>query len=370
MKITANSLKKNLNTMDFENISKISEDITNLLKTDDFFQGIQPKELRDAVKSYPLRGGKRLRPTLALWTCGLLEENPQKAIFAAAAAEVYHNWTLVHDDIIDNDDMRRGKPSTHKELSFFAKNKYKLNKTEAEKYGIAFAILAGDLQQSWAINLILKTAKLGIPENVVRSICQDMVQDLSVKLISGEALDVTFSYKSLNNITNKEIENMLYLKTSALLNFCTIAGAKIALKTTNNEHEKIKKLTEFTTSLGIAFQLRDDWLGIFGNAEKLGKPICSDVSSAKPTLLMMETLKRTNAKSKQILFSLLGKNKISKKETETVKKIIKNSGAEEFISNKISTLKIKAAKALSSFPDNNYKKLLLGLNEYLVTREY
>jgi len=282
---------------------------------------------------------------------------------------VYHNWTLVHDDIIDNDDMRRGKPSTHKELSSFAKKKYKLNETQAEKYGVAFAILAGDLQQSWAINLILKTAELGVPEKVVRSICNDMVQDLSVKLISGEALDVAFSYKSIDEISCKEVENMLYLKTSALLNFCTIAGAKIALKTTNTEHEKIKKLTDFTTSLGIAFQLRDDWLGIFGDAEKLGKPIGSDISSAKPTLLMMKTLKRTDARSKQILLSLLGKNKISKKELESVKKIMKNSGAEEFISNKIAKLKIKADKTLSSFHNNDYKKLFLELNEYLVTRE-
>ena len=85
---------------------------------------------------------------------------------------------------------------------------------------------------------------------------------------------------------------------------------------------------------------------------------------------MMETLKRTDTKSKQILLSLLGKNKISKKELETVKKIMKRSGADKVISNKISTLKIKAAKALNSFPDNDYKKLLLELNEYLATREY
>lgn len=354
----------------FKEIEKISEKITELLKTDDFFTGIRPKELQDAVKSYPLRGGKRLRPVLTLWACGLLGEDTEKAIYAAAASEVYHNWTLVHDDIIDNDDMRRGTPSTHKKLSSFAKKKYKLNETQAEKYGVALAILAGDLQQSWAINLILKISKLDIPENVVRSICNDMVQYLSVRLISGEALDVAFSYRSIDSITHKEIENMLYLKTGALLNFCAIAGAKIALKTTNTEHNKIKKLTNFTTSLGIAFQLRDDWLGIFGDAEKLGKPIGSDISSAKPTLLMMETLKMTDVKSKQNLLSLLGKNKISKKELKTVKKIMKNSGSEEFISNKITTLQTKAAEILSSFPDNNYKKLLLELNEYLATREY
>jgi len=357
-------------TRNFEEIKEISENITNLLKSDDFFLNIQPKELRNAVKSYPLRGGKKLRPILTLWTCGLLGEEPEKAIFAAAAAEVYHNWTLVHDDIIDNDDMRRGKPSTHKELSSFAKKKYKLNKIQAEKYGTAFAILAGDLQQSWAISLLLKTTKFGIPENVVHSICNDMVHDLSVKLISGEALDVVFSYRSIEKITQREVENMLYLKTSALLNFCAIAGAKIALKTTNNNREQIKKLTEFTTSLGIAFQLRDDWLGIFGNAEELGKPIGSDISSAKPTLLMMETLKRTDSKSKQFLLSLFGKNNIPQKDIEKVKKIMKDSGAEEFICNKIEKLKIKAEKSLNYFPDNNYKKLLLDFNEYLATREY
>ena len=354
----------------FEEIKKVSENITNLIENDDFFLNIQPKELQEAVKSYPLRGGKRLRPALTLWSCGLLGGNTKSAMYAATAAEVYHNWTLVHDDIIDNDDMRRGKLSTHKELGVFAKKNYKLSETQAEKYGVDFAILAGDLQQSWAINLILKTARLGISENVVRSICNDMVQDLSVKLISGEALDVAFSYRTIDNITYKEVEHMLYLKTGALLNFCAIAGSKIALKTTYSEHEKIKKLIEFTTSLGIAFQLRDDWLGVFGDPEKLGKPIGSDISSAKPTLLMLETIKMADRNSKQALLSLIGKSKISKKEVESVKKIMKNSGSEEFISNKISALKTKADNVLISFPDNSYKKLFLQLNEYLATREY
>lgn len=353
----------------FGEIKKVSEDISNLLRNDTFPLNIQPQELQEAVKDYPLREGKRLRPALVLWSCGLLGGNPKEALFIAAASEVYHNWTLVHDDIIDNDDFRRNKPSTHKKLGFFAKTEYKLSESQAKKYGTDFAILAGDLQQSWAVNLVLKSLTRGIPESIVQSVCNDMVQELSVNLISGEALDIAFSYKPLENISYEEVEQMLCLKTGALLNFCVTAGGKAALKTINTEHRKIKKLTEFSTSLGLAFQLRDDWLGIFGDAEKLGKPIGSDIISAKPTLLMLETLKKADVKSKKILLSLLGKDKISKKEIEIVKKIMVNSGAEKFILNKIATLKTKADQSLDSFPENKYKKLLLALNKHLAARE-
>lgn len=352
-----------------DEIKIISEKITETLKQDDFPSTIEPEELREAVLSYPLLGGKRLRPVLTIWSCGLLGGDIEKALYAACAAEVYHNWTLVHDDIIDVDEVRRGMLTAHKALEAKGKEKHNLTSGKARKFGIDMAILAGDLQQSWAVNLVLKSASLGVAPNVVNSICRDMVETLSRELISGEAIDVALSYRDIRKIDYEEVERMLHMKTSSLLNFSATAGAKIALNTDNNNAEEIKNLTVFTSSLGLAFQLRDDYLGIFGSAEKLGKPIASDVIAAKPTLLILETIGRTNLDDKKTVLGLMGKESLTPEEIESLKKIMTDSGAKNQIIKGIDYNKKQAEVALGELPDNKYRKLLHDLNFLLSTRE-
>ena len=125
-----------------------AEKINHIIRNDSFPETIRPEELRIAVRTYPSMGGKRLRPILLLWTCGLFNGDPETALPAAAAVEIYHNWTLVHDDIIDCDDIRRGNPSTHIQLKNDLRNTYQLQNDElCQKYGRDLAILAGDIQQ-------------------------------------------------------------------------------------------------------------------------------------------------------------------------------------------------------------------------------
>lgn len=353
----------------FDEIKIISEKVTATLKQDSFPSEIEPDELREAVMSYPFMGGKRLRPVILLWSCGLLGGDVEKAIYAACASEVYHNWTLVHDDIIDADEFRRGAPATHKALEEKGKSNLNLTSGKARKFGVDMAILAGDLQQSWAISLLLKSTTLGVAPNVVNSMCKDMVDALSRELISGEAIDVFLSYRDIRKIDYEEVERMLHMKTASLLNFCSTAGAKIALNTEDSKIEEIKKLKVFTSSLGLAFQLRDDYLGIFGSTEKLGKPIGSDIIAAKPTLLILETLNRVNLDDKKVIMSLLGKEEISQNDIETLRKIITDSGAKEIILKDIDYTKRDAEIALSALPDNKYRKMLEGFNSFLATRE-
>lgn len=353
----------------FEELSKISDVVGQLLRGDDYPNKIEPIQLKQAVLSYPLRGGKRIRPAILMWCCGLLEGNPDQAKYAAAAAEVYHNWTLVHDDIIDQDEMRRGKPATHTELSKFALDLFKTNDLKSKKFGMDFGILAGDLQHAWAINLLMKSIDLGVSYEVVHHLCRDLCEILSRELISGEALDVEFSYKPIEKVKPNEVERMMYLKTSALLNFCSCSGAKIALKAVDNSDKRIKKLSDFTSAMGIAFQLRDDWLGIFGDAESFGKPIGSDICSAKPTILILDTINRLNEKDKSVLLSYIGIDSISEKDIEIIQNLIRKSGAEENILNQTEQLKFLALNSISGFPENKYKKLLLELNDYLVNRD-
>ena len=349
-------------------LNEISKKIDSIIKNDDYPSKILPDFLQKAVLQYPSNAGKRLRPALVIWSCGLLGGDTEKAFYAAAASEIYHNWTLVHDDIIDEDELRRGKPATHTVLKQFSSSRYKINDQKALKFGTDFAILAGDLQQSWALSLILKSIEKKLPANVVLSICRDMTDIVSRDLISGEALDVELSYKNIESVTSEEVEEMIYLKTGALLSFCVVAGAKIALESDNNSDKRISKLADYASAIGIAFQLKDDWLGIFSDTEELGKPVGSDIMASKPTSLMLTALKNLDTKKKNELKSYLGKKSINSEDIAVVRKLIKDSGAEAETVKKINELHSYAAKCLREFPDNKYRQILFELNEYLINR--
>ena len=351
-----------------DELKKVSSKIDAIIQSDDYPSKILPEHLKQAVLQYPSNAGKRLRPALTLWSCGLLGGDLEKAYYAATAAEIYHNWTLVHDDIIDEDDLRRGNPATHITLKEYAEKKYSLDNMSAKKFGIDFAILAGDLQQSWAMSLLMKSSEKGLPPNVILSICKDMTDVLSRELISGEAIDVEMSYRNFDKVTSEEVEEMIYFKTGALLNFSVITGAKIALETDEKKDKRILKLADYASSVGIAFQLKDDWLGIFSNTEELGKPAGSDITSSKPTSLMLTALKNSNNENRQKLKSYLGQTDISGSVLETIRSLIRESGAEKIILNKINNLHTYSNKCLSNFPENKYKKILLELNHYLNNR--
>ena len=112
-----------------DQLRKIAESIDQLLAEDEFPFSIRPDYLAEAVRAYPVRGGKRLRPALLIWSCGLLGGDEAKALYPAAAVEVYHNWTLVHDDIIDRDDTRRGMPTAHVQLATELQKRFQLSGT-------------------------------------------------------------------------------------------------------------------------------------------------------------------------------------------------------------------------------------------------
>ena len=143
-------------------LKNVASQINDLIVNDAFPETVEPEYLRATVMDYPSRGGKRLRPALLLWCCGLLGGDIDTALYPAMAAELFHNWTLVHDDIIDEDRMRRGQLTTHESLRVFAREKFDGGDLAADKFGQNFAILAGDIQQGWALNTILKSAQHGL----------------------------------------------------------------------------------------------------------------------------------------------------------------------------------------------------------------
>jgi geranylgeranyl diphosphate synthase type I len=365
-----------------EELELNAERISQLIGEDDFPVGIKPTFLRNAVLDYPLRGGKHLRSALLSWTCGLFGGNIESAKFAAAAVEIYHNWTLVHDDIIDNDILRRNKPSTHVDLANFAKKQYQSEHSESEKFGRDFAILTGDLQQGWSLNMLMKSIESGVSETAVLYLSRNLQEMVNRRLISGEALDVEFCYCGIDTVTKEKVEQMLYYKTGVLLEFCAMSGAVIALDSNFpggaspkrklevfENDERIEKIAKFASKAGIAFQLRDDWLGIFGEEKVLGKPVASDIVEGKPTIILMEALQKLPQSEKDELSSYIGRKDISDKDICEIRRLVRKSGAEEVVDTRSNKLLEEAKELISGFDENHYKSLLIKWADFLIKRE-
>ena len=215
-------------------------------------------------------GGKRLRPVLLLLSTEAFGGSVDEAMTAAMAVEVFHNFTLLHDDIMDNADMRRGKPSV------FA------------KWGENVAILSGDAMLITAYKLLaeLNPTKL---QRVMR-----IFNDMALEVCEGQQYDMDF--ESQNKVTVVEYIQMIERKTSALLSGSAMIGATIA----GASDADIKLLYRFATELGLAFQLQDDLLDSYGD-EALGKKIGGDILEGKQTYLMVQAMSRATEEEREVL---------------------------------------------------------------------
>ncbi len=352
-------------------LAKVSEIIGAVISGDNYPDSIAPGYLRDTVRDYPARNGKRLRPALLIWSCGLFGGKPESAELAAAAVEIYHNWTLVHDDIIDNDGFRRGKPTSHVKIAEFAKKDFSLGNKNAVKFGRDMAMLAGDIQQGWALNMLLKSVeKKLIPSGLCITLARRMQELVNRELISGEALDVEFSNRPQDPPSVFNLEKMYYLKTGALLRFCAEAGAIIALGDSHGtKTQEVNKIGDFASLCGVAFQLKDDWLGIYGDENILGKPTGSDFSEMKPTAIYLKALELSTQKEKNTLSAFFGKKVIGKRGMLKIRETITGCGAEKEILSKSESLKREAMDILLGFGTNKYRDLLADWAEFILGRD-
>ncbi|MCI6288948.1 MAG: polyprenyl synthetase family protein [Lentisphaeria bacterium] len=349
-------------------LQQVSAAVNRLIAEDSFPSAVFPQCLQDAVRSYPVRGGKRLRPALLLWACEALGGKPEEALCAAAAVEVYHSWTLVHDDIIDEDDFRRGQPSTHAELADFARSHYRRSENLCRKFGRDFAILAGDIQQSWAVDLMMRTADRGCPAQLVMQLTRALLQTVSRGLISGEALDVEVPMREWDAVSRQDILRVIDGKTVCLLKFSVQAGGAIALRDADMDRPELQVLGSYAEGLGIAFQLRDDYLGVFGNAETFGKPLCSDFQECKPTLLFREAMSRLSEAGRRELLDLTALPEYPMETVEKIRRLLLESGAAQQLLGHIECYTELALKSLEHLPDSSGRQLLSDLADYLLKR--
>lgn len=350
-----------------EQLKNIANTINDFIANDRFPEKIEPAILREAVRAYPMLGGKRLRPALVMWSCGLFGGKPESALPAAAAVEIYHNWTLVHDDIIDCDDFRRGTPTTHISIARSAETEYGAKGTAAAKFGTDFAILAGDLQQSWSVEMLCKLQDNGYCAGTVLYLIRKMQENLGRELISGEACDVAFEIRN-DEIPECEVRKMISGKTGALFRYCVQTGAVLANPELDFEHTDVKAIAEFAECLALAFQLRDDWLGIFGDVEKFGKPIGSDFQEGKPTLLYLAAMKNGNPDQQKKMQSLLRLENYTPEIVEEIRALLRETGAEKTVLDEIESCSKRAVELLSRFEKNAYRDLLEELTGALTGR--
>lgn len=326
--------------------------------------------VRDFLLSYPLRGGKSLRPALIALSAGAVsgKELEEITLPLQAAVELYHNWTLIHDDIIDEDDLRRGKPSLHREIEAAALKSSGI--VGSEKYGRDIAILVGDLMHGFVNLLILKLIDRGIAPEVVIRILRIMYAELTPALVDGEARDVRFSRENVGDISEGQVIEMLEGKTAALFEFCGTSGAMAGLNSTDPSDSKVRALSGFSRAAGLAFQIQDDILGLVGDEEKLGKPRGSDLREGKHTLLLLHAFREGTPEQVEILKPLVGKSDISPDEVDLAEKILREIGTIDHV-NRIAMEYIETALPyLDELDDSPSRNLLAGLGRFMIEREF
>ena len=351
-----------------DELRRVGEQIGDYLKNDPFPETVRPPALGDAVRDYPGRGGKRIRPALVLWACELFGGDREQAIPAAAAIEIYHNWTLVHDDIIDRDELRRGKPSTHVTIRDYAASKLNAKPEQAAFFGESLAILAGDVQQGWAVERLASVADRGVDPALALTLVRAMQTKLNRELISGEARDVEFELLDPSAVSIPDVMSMINGKTGAIMEFALHCGAAIAKGAYEPKSPDFVALSRYAVNLAAAFQLQDDMLGVFGDEKVLGKPICSDFQEAKPTMLYLEAIHHLDAAGRARLDSYLRLPRYTDADVAAIRAILTESGSAETVRNSIAALSDCAKKSLQPLPDNQWRALLDTLVEQMTVR--
>jgi len=223
-------------------------------------------ELLYAPIAYSLSGGgKRLRPMLVLLSHAVFSDNVQQALPAAGAVEVFHNFTLLHDDIMDNAAIRRGKPSVH------------------AKWGRNVAILSGDAMLIYAYRLLSMLPAAQVPQVLAT------FDTMALEVCEGQQYDMDFECR--NDVTEDEYIEMIRLKTSVLLACAMKIGAILA----DAPAADADLLYKFGEQLGLAFQLQDDLLDVYGDPKVFGKAIGGDITSNKKTYMLINALQRADA---------------------------------------------------------------------------
>ncbi|MDP8239029.1 MAG: polyprenyl synthetase family protein [Candidatus Hatepunaea meridiana] len=356
----------------FDELKKRSTLINDYILDERFISCFHPEDVRWAVTAYVRYGGKRLRPAILMFSCGAVGGDEKIAIPAAAAVEIFHTWTLVHDDIIDRDPLRRGQTTVHQhyhDRSLKDEDGLRLSPEEAQHYGVSVAILTGDIQHGWGISMMAElSTRFGVNPEVTLDLINELDTRVLNTLVEGEVLDIQFAHRDIETLTPEIIEDMLCKKTGALYEFCGRAGAIIGVGT--RDDPRVDAVAQFTAKCGTAFQLQDDILGIIGKEESLGKPIGSDLREGKRTLVIYYAYHNANDRDKNRITSVLGNQSASDEDITKTISLLRDLGGIDNVAMRAKTMIEEACSLLDDIPASHYRDLLYQWADFLIQREF
>ncbi len=287
-------------------------------------------------------GGKRIRPTLMLLAYNLYKDNPADILSSAVALETYHNYTLLHDDLMDNADLRRGHETVHK------------------KWNANTAILSGDSMLVMAYELMKKCGNEHLKEVL------DLFTETALEIGEGQQYDIDF--ESRNDVSEDEYIEMIRLKTSVLLACALKIGAILA----GAPKEDADNLYKFGEQIGLAFQLQDDYLDVYGDEKVFGKAIGGDITSNKKTYMLINAfLRADDAQRKELAKWIEAKDFDRTEKVNAVTNLYNEIGIDKIAEQKIAFYFEQSTKYLDAVNVSEERKAILrAYAEKMMKRKY
>jgi geranylgeranyl diphosphate synthase type II len=300
-----------------------------------------PSSLYDPIAYLLALKGKKIRPALTLLACNLYSDEVKEAIPVALAWEIFHNFTLMHDDLMDKADLRRGQVTVHK------------------KWNESTAILSGDAMLILSYKYMAKSSFRNL------KILMDLFSDTAAKICEGQQFDMEFEKQT--NISEKEYIKMIRLKTAVMLGACLKSGAMVGGASESDQ----QNLYDFGILMGIAFQIMDDWLDVYGNPDLVGKKTGSDILCNKKTFLLVTALETADKENKKALLYWLGNNMQSDEKINAVRQLYDKLSIREKTLTALKSYYHQAISVLEKVSvETKRKKILEDITGKLIEREY
>ena len=324
-------------------LEKRAKNVNGAIKS--YLEEGENQKLLLAVQHYPSAGGKRLRPALAEAVAQAVGGAGDKAIPFGAAIEIIHNFTLVHDDVMDNDSMRRGRPAVH------------------VMFDVPTAIIAGDAMFARAFEAL---SEVDVPSESTRRLLKLTAH--AVWLIAeGQQEDMDFERIPPTELSIGDYERMIWKKTSVLFECAAEGGAIIA----GGSEEEIAAMRDYARSLGAGFQIHDDILALLGDEKTIGKPVGNDIRNGKRTLIVLHALQNLGADDprRATLMDALGNDKATPQQIKAAIEALQDCGSIDHARNVAREHAAQGKKYLEVLKPSPDKDFLAAVIDYAVNRQ-
>ncbi len=322
----------------------ILEDLeTEAPRIDAYLKKLIPTDKQSQAVCDPIwellnRGGKRFRPVMCILSCESVGGKAKSAIHTASIIELFHNFTLIHDDIEDDSEMRRGQPCIHK------------------LYGIPITINSGD-------GLLLYTLRaLETTDPKIRAVLHNSF----IQVLNGQGEELNWNMKKKQIVREQDYLKMVSMKTGALISAACETGGMLGRGT----KKQIEALRAYGMAVGVAFQIQDDILNLTGEEKLYKKEIGGDVTEGKRTLMTIHTLNNAPKAEAKELLTILNSNTQDKGEISRVVEILSDNGSIDYAKEKARSMVKSSEKNLNVLPDNRSTRKLIKLADFLIEREF